>query len=410
MSGEFCRFLHASDFHLEQPLYGFSEIPGHLRDQLIDAPLQAAARVFETAILEDVDFVVLAGDIINPRTSGPHALAFLLEQFELLREQKIHVYWAGGQEDPPDAWPDVVPLPDHVHVFPKGQIKQIAHRRGETPVARIVGLSSSGSGMVEVGVFRTDPANIFTIAAAHGQADAGSLAAHKQIDYWALGGLHDSTTLFQTKQTAHYPGSPQGRQPQEDGLHGCTLVNVDHSRKVRTKTIATDVVRWRTESIDLGENSNRNELQRQLRAGMQRIASEASGCTVLVSWNVQASGPLVRSLRNGNLSRELIEWLRTEFGRAQPAVWATALRVESTETVPEELYEEDTILGDFLRAIHEHEQNQSQALNLAEFVPDLGKDRSLASALQTVDSSARRGLLAEAAMLGMDLLSGEETL
>ena len=87
MSGEFCRFLHTSDFHLEMPLYGFAEIPAHLRDQLIDSPLQAAARVFETAILEDVDFVVLAGDIIDPSTAGPYAIAFLLEQFELLREQ-----------------------------------------------------------------------------------------------------------------------------------------------------------------------------------------------------------------------------------------------------------------------------------------------------------------------------------
>jgi hypothetical protein len=359
--------------------------------------------------MEDVDFVVLAGDVINPKRSGPRALAFLLEQFELLREQKIHVYWAGGHEDPPEAWPDVAPLPDHVHIFPKGQIKQIAHRRGDMPAARIVGLSSTGSGMVEVGVFRTDPANIFTIAVAHGQADAGSLAAHKQIDYWALGAEHDSATLFQDKQAAHYPGSPQGRQPQEAGLHGCTLVSVDHGRKIRTKTIATDVVRWRSETIDLGENSSRNELQRQLRGGMQRIASEASGCTVLVSWSVRGSGPLIRSLRNGTLSRELIDWLRTEFGRAQPAVWATELFAESTETVPEELYEEDTILGDFLRAVHEHEQTPSRPLNLAAFVPDIGKDRSLASSLQTVDSGARRELLTEAALLGMDLLSGEET-
>ncbi len=410
MSGEFCRFLHTSDFHLEMPLYGFAEIPTHLRDQLIDSPLQAAARVFETAILEDVDFVILAGDIIDPSTSGPYAIAFLLEQFELLREQKIDVYWSGGQHDSPEQWPEEVPLPDHVHLFPKGQIKQIIHRRGETPVARIVGISDSGSGMVEVGVFRTDPANIFTIATAHGQADAAAMAAHKQIDYWALGGLHEPKNLFQDKQTAHYPGSPQGRCPDEAGPRGCTLVNVDHKRKARSKFIVTDAVRWRSETIDLGENSHRNELQRQLRAGMQRIASEASGCTALVSWTVHATGPLVRSLRSGALSRELLEWMRTEFGSAQPPVWATGLQVETTETVPSELYEEDTILGDFLRAVLDHEQNPSKALNFSAFVPDMGKNRSLAASLQGVDAGARRDLLEEAAILGVDLLSGEESL
>jgi DNA repair exonuclease SbcCD nuclease subunit len=366
--------------------------------------------VFETAILEDVDFVILAGDIIDASTAGPYAIAFLLEQFELLREQKIHVYWSGGRHDSPDQWPEEVPLPEHVHLFPKGQIKQFIHRRGETAVARIVGTSVSDNDTVEVGAFRTDPANIFTIATAHGQADAVAMSAHKHIDYWALGGRHARQDLFQEKQTAHYPGTPQGRCPEESGAKGCTLVNVDHRRKTRSKFIGTDIVRWRSETLDLTENSHRNELQRQLRAGMQRIASETSGCTALVSWTINANGPLVRALRSGAVSRELLEWMRTEFGSAKPPVWVTELQVETQETLPADLYEEDTILGDFLRAVREHEQNPSRTLDLSAFVPDMGKNRSLAASLRGVDANARRVLLEEAAVLGVDLLSGEETL
>jgi DNA repair exonuclease SbcCD nuclease subunit len=249
---------------------------------------------------------------------------------------------------------------------------------------------------------------VFTIAVAHGQADAGSLAAHKHIDYWALGGRHQTKTLFQAQQTGHYPGTPQGRCPEEEGTHGCTLVQVEPGRKVRTKFIATDVVRWRTESLPAAENTNRNDLQRQLRAGMQRIASEASGGAVLVSWTVQADGSLVRGLRRGGLGQDLIEWLRTEFGRAKPPVWTLALQAATADSVSEELYEEDTILGDFLRAVREHEQDASRALNFSAYLPDLSKNRPLELALQSVDSEARRVLLREAAMLGVDLLSGEE--
>jgi len=96
MAGEFCKFLQASDLHLEQPLYGLTEVPDHLRELLLEAPLQAAARVFETAILEDVDFVILAGDVINPHTAGPHAMAFLLDQFEQLRGHKKARLRGGG--------------------------------------------------------------------------------------------------------------------------------------------------------------------------------------------------------------------------------------------------------------------------------------------------------------------------
>jgi DNA repair exonuclease SbcCD nuclease subunit len=251
---------------------------------------------------------------------------------------------------------------------------------------------------------------MFTIAVAHGQADAASLAAHKQIDYWALGGLHASQTLFDDKQTAHYPGTPQARSPDEAGSHSCTLVHIDHARKVRSKSIGTDAVRWCTETIDLGDHSHRNELQRQLRAGMQRLASEATGCPTLVSWTIQAAGPLIRSLRSGGLSRELLEWLRTEFGRAHPPVWTTELIAESQEAIPDELYEEDTILGDFLRAVRDHEQTPSRPLALSAFVPELANNRHVAASLQSVDAGTRRSLLAEAAVLGLDLLSGEETL
>lgn len=410
MAGEFCRFLQASDLHLEQPLYGLTEVPDQLRELLLDAPLQAASRVFETAILEDVDFVILAGDVINPHTAGPRAMAFLLDQLEQLRDHKIAVYWCGGKEDPPEAWPEAVALPDNVHVFPKGKIKQLVHRRGEQPQAAVIGVSSPADGLVPLGDFRIEPANIFTVAVAWGRTDAASAGAHKQIDYWALGGRHDAQTLFQGPQTAHYAGSPQGRCPGETGGHGCTLVQVEHGRKVRTKFIATESLRWRAETLSVTEGANRNDLQRQLRGAMQRIASEAGGAYVLVSWQVQGCETLVRQLRKGDLARELIDWLRTEFGRAKPAVWTTALTTPPTETIPAELYEEDTILGDFLRAIREHEETPARTLNLAAFLPDLGKHRALASALQAVDRDERRVLLHEAAVLGLDLLSGEESL
>ena len=140
MAGEFCRFLQASDLHLEQPLYGLTEVPDHLRELLLDAPLQAAARVFETAILENVNFVILAGDVVNPQTAGPRAMAFLLDQLEQLRDHKIAVYWCGGKDNPPEAWPEAVALPDNVQVFPKGKIKQLAHRRGDQPLASVIGV------------------------------------------------------------------------------------------------------------------------------------------------------------------------------------------------------------------------------------------------------------------------------
>ena len=100
------RFVHAADFHLERPLRGLAEVPDHLRVALIDAPYRAAERVFDAAIKERVDFVVLAGDILDPLAAGPRGLVFLGEQFQRLAAQGIRVYWAGGRSDDFERWID----------------------------------------------------------------------------------------------------------------------------------------------------------------------------------------------------------------------------------------------------------------------------------------------------------------
>jgi hypothetical protein len=59
------RLVHSSDLHLETPMYGLAEVPAHLRELLIEAPYQAAEQVFETALAEDADGLLLAGDVLN---------------------------------------------------------------------------------------------------------------------------------------------------------------------------------------------------------------------------------------------------------------------------------------------------------------------------------------------------------
>ena len=91
MSGHSLRFLHTSDVHLEQPLYGVAEIPDHLRDTFLDAPFQAVQQIVDLAIEHEVDFVLLAGDVVQFHQSGPRAAMFLADQFRRLDIKGISV-------------------------------------------------------------------------------------------------------------------------------------------------------------------------------------------------------------------------------------------------------------------------------------------------------------------------------
>ena len=138
------RFLHAADLHLDSPCRTSAELPDHLVDLMVDAPLQAAAKMFDAAINQRVDFVVLAGDVIDPRLAAPRELLFLVEQFKRLAERNIPVYWAGGTVDSIETWPTYVQWPANVRLFPQSHVQRFRHEIAGTAVCEIIGRSHPG--------------------------------------------------------------------------------------------------------------------------------------------------------------------------------------------------------------------------------------------------------------------------
>lgn len=406
MSGEPFRFLHAADFHLERPMEGLTEVPEHLRDVLVDAPFEAVDQVIDTALVEEVDFVVLSGDILDCRAAGPRAMAFLVNQFQRLADRNIPVYWAGGEVDPPDRWPAAARLPSNVKVFPPRKIEEVHFARGETTLAVIRGASCDERQSPTPGDFRVGNKEAFSLAVAHGKYEASSFAKQK-MDYWALGGQHEYKALSTSAPVAIYPGTPQGRSPEEDGPHGCVLVHVDERGQARTKSVPTDVVRWRRERVTLRENARRDDLEKILRERIQSFVNEAAGRHVLVAWEIAASGRLASELRRGDTAKEIITKLRSDFGHRSPAAWTVSLVVESPATLPDDWFEEDTILGDFLREVRKVEREgrrlEIESRIQADNLPDV-----LTALLKLPDAATAKEALREAALLGAELLRGEE--
>lgn len=407
MSNRPFRFVHAGDFHLELPPGGISFVPDHLRQSLLDAPYRAAQRVFETALAEEADFVVLCGDLLDPNETGPRGPLFLVEQFARLRDRGIPVYWAGGRIDPPEAWPAAFALPDNVFRFPAGRVDEFVFRRESAPVARLIGVSRAAGRAVRIGDFVPDPAGLFSIGLIHGTADPNSLRG-RQINYWALGGNHRQHTLFHSPYIAHYPGSPQGREPKEHGPHGATIVQVDPQRGVRMAPASADWIRWQTESVAVEASTSRAELEQLLEGQVRSLVQANPGVELLVTWRVLGEGPLLGQLRHGRLAAELLDTLRQKYGSASPVVWSISLVAEPPEVLPTEYYEQETILGDFLREVRRYQISPDELLELEEYLAESHLAGTLGSTVEIADNRVRERVLREAAMLGIDLLSGEE--
>ena len=229
------------------------------------------------------------------------------------------------------------------------------------------------------------------------------------IHYWALGGRHDRSTPQSGQQVIHYCGTTQGRRPEESGVHGCTLVQVDEQGQTRTSLIPTDAVRWMSERLLVDETTTREDLEGRLRQRMQALLEAIPSTALLISWTIAGRGPLVGPLRRGTLAAELLQWLRSDYGYRSPAAWSVSLEVELSETLPPEWYEQETIRGDFLRAIRQLQMNPDEPLSLDQYLAETHLAGTLGGRRGAWPATPPAiGVLREAAALGVDLLSGEE--
>lgn len=400
------RFVHTSDLHLERPLGGVSEVPTHLRELFLDAPFKAAEQVFETVLSERADALLLAGDVVDFDLVGPRAVVFLQEHFQRLDAHGIPVYWACGNVDPAESWPASIPLPQNVHIFPVGRAQEFELTRDGEVIAKIQGISRSQGSELDDSGFHRDAHGIFTVGVAYGTAAAPGTEGDR-VHYMALGGQHHRQTVDQSPGIAHYCGSPQGRTPAESDAHGCTLVTVDDAGNVKTNFVATDSLRWITETVEVTAGTDEDALMTQLEARISKLQTKHAGSRLLINWQIEGRGQVVNHIRSGGISDQMVELLREHYGQLTPSIWTVSITCAAPLDVPQEWVDEETIMGDMLREFRALEADVDIPLRLEEFLPEelLSSPRA---ELAVVEEHERAGILWAASKMAVDLLDGEE--
>lgn len=401
------RLVHSSDLRLDRPLFGLTDAPEDLRPLLRDAPLDAAERVFDTALAENADALLLSGDVLDARRASPRVVAFVVEQFTRLKNRGIPVFWAGGLLDPPDAWPRTERLPENVTCFPIGRVETHELRRDGAVIGSIQGVSRPGDREVDASGFHRDAHGKFTIGVAYGTSDAPGKEGDR-VDYMALGGRSRRATVDHEPGIAHYSGSPQGRSPKEPGPSGCTVVQVDEKGKAKTRFVATDVARWQEEIVEFTAGTNADQLRQQLRERLDKVRGKAQGVHQLIAWRLEGVGPLVAELRPDGLAGELLTDLQKQAGREKPLSWSYALSCRSPYVPPHEQLDQETILGDLLRQVDVLRRTEAFSLELGDLMPKPLPDASLTPMAKIDGADQRNDLFNRAAKLGVALMTEEE--
>ena len=117
-------FVHAADLHLDAPFQGIDASDDRVRSALVAATYEALDRIVGICLDEQVDFLVISGDVYNSRDKSLRSQFRFQSAMERLAEAGIHVFVAQGNHDPAEGWSAGLPMPETVHYFSTARVEK----------------------------------------------------------------------------------------------------------------------------------------------------------------------------------------------------------------------------------------------------------------------------------------------
>jgi DNA repair exonuclease SbcCD nuclease subunit len=431
------RFLHTGDLHLDSPLEGLSaEAPTEVLPVLRNATTDAWRTIVRLAIDEAVDFVLVAGDVFEVASPTLLGQARFRDGLAQLADAGIRSYVVHGNHDPMDgrSWAPSLAFPSAVHRFGTDAAQAVPVLRAGREIARIHGRSYPRPAVTEnyAAGFRADPGAPFSIGLLH--ANVGNRPGHDNyapcsvddlrasgMDYWALGHIHQPGRVIADPPT-YYCGIPQGRDPGELGARGCYLVDVDASRRVTTRFVATDVVRWHPIELPITDAADDEALHRLCREAVAAAIDGADGRSLVIRLRLVGRGVLHANVRRPGYLDDLRQLLNEERSALPPFAWVESIR-DATRPDVDLATRRDApdFIGDFLRTVagarrsarttdpDEHERWTAALRSaVAPLFDESQRGHRLLREVRPSDDALVRELLDEAEALGIDLLLAAE--
>ena len=338
------RFVHAADLHLDSPFTGLkAAAPADVANALYHATFDAYENIINLCISEQVDALLVAGDVFDGADRSLRAQLKFVEGLKKLDTQGIRSFVCHGNHDPLDGWQARLDYPpgcrrfgpewEAVPVFEdpdRALIHGISYRKRDVTENLALRLGNVDPGPFSIGLVHGNVGN----NPEHGAYAPCSLddLAQSGVHYWALGHVHTRQVLNEQGPTVVYPGNPQGRHPNETGARGVYLVEVDDGGKVGLKFRPMATVRWERLQIDIDPFKTEQDLLNALHEGMQGVVDGAGGQSVVVRVRLTGRGELNRNLRRPNAIEDLVEAINQEWAERSPFVWCE--RIEDASASP----------------------------------------------------------------------------
>lgn len=385
MSSPTRKILHAADLHLDSPMVGLERYDGAPVERLRGATRSALIAMVDFALGEQVDLVLIAGDVYDGSWRDFNTGLFFLQQMRRLAEAKIPVVAISGNHDAANHMTRQLDETGLLHRLP-----------ADTPGSHVlddIGIAVHGQSFASRAVEEN-------LAAAYPEAKRGLLnigLLHTSCDgreghdtyapcslddlrrreyaYWALGHIHRREVVSEEPFVV-FPGNLQGRHARETGAKGVTLLTADAERVTKVEHIPLDVVRWHRLPVDVSEAGGmETSLERIAGAFDDLLDTDGSNRLNAVRINLVGATAAHAVLRS---SIEQVEAeVRNEAMRRGNRLWVEGIRLRTQPRMDREAIESGEafqVASDCLRQLADADAAAGvlkRARNRLAQVPDL---------------------------------------
>jgi DNA repair exonuclease SbcCD nuclease subunit len=301
------RFVHAADIHLDSPLRSLALRDPELAELIGGATRRAFVAIIDLCLEEQVDALLIAGDLYDGDQTSMKTARFLSEQLRRLDQAGVKSFIIRGNHDAMSKITKELSFPDSVKIF-GGRAEAVTLTKGGLDIA-IHGLSFAQAHAPEslLAKYRAPLDGCVNIGLMHtslGGAPGHDLYAPcspadlmaSGFDYWALGHIH-ARRVDQGRATIVMPGMPQGRDIGEDGAKSATLVTVGDDRELDLAERLTGVAEFARVAIDLTGVEGWEAALARVGEGLARAREKTRGDHLVARLRLTGATPLAWRLR-----------------------------------------------------------------------------------------------------------------
>jgi DNA repair exonuclease SbcCD nuclease subunit len=358
------KFVHAADLHFDSPVVGLKSRNDVVGRRVQEAGYEALENLINLCLAEQVDFLLVAGDVYDGAIRKPHAQLRFQTGLTKLADAGIQSFVVHGNHDPLNGRFSNITYPDAAHFF-GAEPTWAEARRGGNAIARVQGVSYPQRDVSEnlAASFAEPHADdLFSIGLLH--CNLGGDPAHpnyapctvddlkaKQHNYWALGHIHKKDVPYRDQfTTIAYPGNIQARDAGEPGARGCYLVEVDGAGTVDLEFRPLDAVRWHVGEVSIEGLSGIDDLRDAIMNALDAALLAGDGRDVVTRLTLIGRGPVQTDLADAGEREEFIVDLQESLSMISPWVWLERLADETKSNIDlDARAQQDDFLGDVLK-------------------------------------------------------------